>query len=540
MGRRYKGVVNRQQGTLLPPSVEDYVDADNAVRAIDAYVEGLDLAQLGFTNTGAGVSAGQPAYPPGGLLKLYLYGYMQRVRSSRRLERECHRNLEVMWLLEGLTPHNKTISNFRKDNAKALKAVNRDFVELCRELDLYGRELVAIDGSFFRGNAGKKGIASAKNLQKRLRAIDKTISGYMAALDQADAFEEQDARAAHANADMEQKLKDLHARQQQDRARLEQLEASGQTQHSDVDPDARLLRKHGQVVSGYNVQIAVDSKHKLLVHCDATSDGNDTGQLAPMGMQAKAVLEVEKLVLIADSGYWNGVQLKACVDAGITPYVPEPALRGPTSAANRLPPSAFTFDADSNTYRCPQGRVLGQRRTLERAGKRSIAYASSATDCNGCPLRGTCLPKSGRHREVYRWEHEELLEEHRSRMARLGKSAMRDRAAMAEHPFGTLKSRAGWQHFLVRGAERVGGELNLMMLCYNFSRVLNILGLATFRAYLAERAARRFLPLYLAALIAAQSLLRRVRRQRAIWSMDKTNGRLRGRWSDNRDLLACG
>jgi len=341
MGRRYKQGTDRAQEMLLPSRVEDYVSADNAVRALDAYVDGLDLQAHGFTYTSGGVSAGQPAYPPAALLKLYLYGYLMRLRSSRRLEKECQRNLEVMWLMEGLAPTHQTIAAFRRDNGPALQAVNRDFVLLCRELDLYGRELVAIDGAFFGGDAGRKGIHTRDQLKKRLQRIDADIQRHLAALDEADSAE---AAGEADTADLDAKLTALRERQSRERGRLAELEASGESQLSEVDPDARALQKAGQRVCGYNVQTAVDSRYSLLLDCTVTNAGNDREQLAPIAERAQATLQVERLEVVADAGYFNAGALRRCSEGGITAYVPEPAAQGPPPhrSGSRAAPSPST------------------------------------------------------------------------------------------------------------------------------------------------------------------------------------------------------
>lgn len=486
MSRRYKTGADRHQGMLLPERVEDYVAPENPVRALDAYVESLDLQALGFTHTDAGVSPGQPSYPPAALLKLYLYGYLMRVRSSRKLEQECHRNLEVLWLLEGLKPNNKTIANFRKDNAEPLQAANRDFVLLCRELELYGRELVAIDGSFFRGDVGTKGIHSRAQLKKRLQRIEADIAEHLAALDAADTAET--ATETHEGEPLCDKLAALRERQAREAERLSALEQSGETQVSEVDPDARRLQKNGQRVCGYNVQMAVDSRYKLLLDCTVTNEGNDSGQLEPVAQRARIRLGVDDLEVVADAGYFNPVQLKACADDGITPWVPEPAPRGRSAGAERVPRRAFTFDAEHDGYRCPQGQWLGRHREIERTGKRMLGYASNPAVCADCPIRSACLPARTGYRELYRWEHEGWLEDHyRPRMATEGAQHLRQRAALAEHPFGTLKRTCGWDHFLVRSLPKVRGEMALLMLAYNLRRVLNLLGLDGFRAALARR-----------------------------------------------------
>lgn len=493
MTRRYKAGVEREQGQLLPMRVEDYVAADNPVRALDAYVDSLDLVQLGVTNTAGGVSAGQPAYPPAALLKLYVYGYLMRVRSSRRLAAECYRNLEVMWLLKGLKPCHKTIADFRRDNAEALQAVHRDFVQLCRELDLYGRELVAIDGSYFSGDAGGRGIHTRDQLNKRLQRIEADIERYLRALDEADRAEtEAPAPGGDGDADaLRGKLERLRERQAREAGRLARLDASGGTQLSEVDPDARRLSKNGRAVCGYNVQLAIDGRLRLIIDGVATGDGNDRHQLQPMAERAADALGMQRFTVVADVGYFNPAQMRACERAGITPYVPEPRPHGPSARAGRVPRAAFTFDAGADGYRCPRGAFLARQRVITRSGQRQIHYASHRADCARCPIRDACLPPRTPWREIYRSEHEDWLEhEHRPRMEEGGREAMRQRAEMAEHPFATGKRWLGHDHFLVRGLERVNGELGLLMLAYNLRRVLNVLGPRALRAAIATRARR--------------------------------------------------
>jgi len=498
MARRYKAGIEREQGQLLPMRVEDYVSADNPVRVLDAYIDSLDLQALGVTNAAGGVSAGQPAYPPAALLKLYLYGYLMRVRSSRRLEAECYRNLEVMWLLQGLQPCHKTIADFRRDNGEAMQSVHRDFVQLCRELDLYGRELVAIDGSFFGGDAGGKGIHTRDQLIKRLRRIEADIAGYLQALEEADCTESGSVEEGDDAEALQEKLAALRARQSREAGRLARLEESGATQVSEVDPDARRLCKNGRAVCGYNVQLAIDGRCRLIVDGAVTNDGNDRDQLQPMAERARSALGAQRFTVVADTGYFNPVQLRACAEAGITPYVPEPGPRGASAGTDRVPRAAFTFEPDADGYRCPQGAFLSRQRVIVRAGHRQIGYASSPAACAHCPIRNTCLPARTPYREIYRSEHEDWLDsDHRPRMADGGRAAMRARAGLAEHPFGTCKRWFGWDHFLVRGLPRVRGELGLLMLAYNFRRVLGLLGPYALREAIAARAVthRRYIRL---------------------------------------------
>jgi len=493
--RRFKAGLSREQPSFLPPRVEDYVARDNPVRAIDAYVEALDLKKLGFREPGSDGGTGQPPYDPADLLKLYLYGYLHRVRSSRGLEREAGRNLELIWLLRGLAPGYRTIAGFRKDNWAALKAANRDFVLVARELGLVGGELVAIDGAFFDGNASKGSIKTRRKLAERLAEIDREIEAYGTALEANDAAEGERSPAGRdddgrGGEDVAQKVAALMERRQKLQADLTQLDESGDTQLSRTDRDARLLSKSGQVVAGYNVQIAVDDKHKLIVASEVVNNGNDTGQLYKMAKAAKEELGVETLTALADTGYYNCNSLKSCEEDAIVAYVPLAKRTARLEAHNRISHEEFVYDAEANAYRCPAGQLL--RPTDGRkinAGRIDIRYTSRKADCDACALRSRCLSAKTPTRTVSRWEHEVVLERHRARMKN-AEAVMRRRAELAEHPFGTLKCRAGYRHFLVRGLDKVRGEWSLMALCYNLSRVLNIVGLDNLLAYFAKRATR--------------------------------------------------
>jgi len=482
--RQYKRGIDREQGFLLPPSVEEYVGEDNPVRAIDSYIESLDLVQMGFKHADGTVQCGQPAYHPRIHLKLYLYGYLNRVRSSRRLEAECKRNLEVMWLLQGQRPSYKTIADFRKDNPEALKAVNRDFVQVCKELELYGAELVGIDGSFMRGNVSKENIYTGERLKRSLACIDADIARYMQEMEEGD---QQERDIDQGDSKLSEKLEQLCQRKQKRIDQLAQLEASGEKQIAEVDEDARLLKKHGRTVAGYNVQVAADSKNKLIVAAEAIQDGNDERQIAPMGKVAKEVLGVEGLTTSQDQGYFNVQQIKDCIENGITPYVPEPNKQAQARKAGRFLREDFHYDPQANVYRCPNGKELKLSTNQHRGEKLIYCYRSSVPICAQCPLRKQCLHGKTPCRTISRWEHEALIEDHRQRMVENGPEMMRQRAAICEHIFGTLKQWCGWTHFLLRGLEKVRAELSLLMLSYNFKRVLNIFGLAAFRAYCLAR-----------------------------------------------------
>ncbi len=490
--RKFKTGASRNETSFLPPRVEDYVDGDNPVRAIEAFVAALDLERLGFRHAGSGGGAGQPPYDPADLLKLYLYGYTNRVRSSRSLEREAGRNLEVIWLMKHLVPGYRTIAKFRKDNWDALKAANREFVLLVRELGLVGGEVVAIDGAFFDGSASKASIKTQRKLAKRLAEIEQEIEAYGAALEANDSAEAERPPAERdgggdGGGDVAQKVAALMAKRATLQADLARLEESGETQLSRTDADARLLSKNGQVVAGYNVQIAVDDKHKLIVASEVVNDGNDTGQLHNMAKAAKDELGVETLTALADTGYYNGNALKACEEDGIVAYVPQAKRTARLEAQDRISHEAFAYDAQANVYRCPAGKLLSPREGRKTNGNRiEIRYVSCKSECDACTLRSRCLSAKTPTRTVYRWEHEAVLDRHRARM-KGADARMRRRAELAEHPFGTLKCRAGYRHFLVRGFNKVRGEWSLMALCYNFSRVLSILGFGRLMTYLATR-----------------------------------------------------
>jgi len=488
--RRYKMGRDRQQSSLLPPSLDDYISDIHVVRAIDCYVDSLDLHAFGFQHTTVNnlQGDGQPAYPPAMLLKLYLYGYFNRVRSSRLLARETRVNIEVMWLAQELTPSHTTIAEFRKNNLKAIKAVNCDFVQVCRELDLYGREEVAIDGTFLHGDASKASIHTKKQLEKQAEQLAKDIEQietYLADLEHSDQSESE--LPATEDPQLTEKLQRLKARQATCQERQQQLEQSGETQLSTTDSDARILKKRGQTTAGYNAQIAVDKKHKLLVCAEVVNDGNDRQQLEPMAVQAKQALDVDDLIVDVDTGYDNAVHIKACEDQGITVYVPKTDRESSLEQKGRFPKTVFAYDAENDCYRCPADKLLTRRGQQERDGKTYHHYASDSTDCTDCPHCKNCLTDNMPQRKLSRWEHEEVVDRQRQRMEDAGTEHMKTRAALAEHPFGTIKCQMGYRHFLMRGLEKVNTEFSLQMLTYNFKRVMTILGSIALQDHLNTR-----------------------------------------------------
>jgi transposase len=488
--RTFKIGESREQASLLPARIEDYVGSDNPVRAIESFVCALDLAKLGFRHADRGPEeAGQPPYAPSDLLKLYLYGYINQVRSSRRLEREACCNLEVIWLLKNLKPGYRTIANFRKENWEALKAVNRSFVLLLRELDLVGGSVVAIDGSFFHGNASKASIFTRRRLAEQIARLDIEIAAYGKSLEDNDAAEARDKGKDRSDdgGDVGARMAKLMARRSRAKSDLERLEESDQTQLSKTDPDARLLVKNGQGIAGYNVQAVVDEKHKLIVASEVVNDSSDVGQLHAMAKAARNVLDATSLHALADEGYYSSLGLKACEDDGIVTYVPVPESNSQLEKKGRFSLKHFSYDTAADVYRCPARQLLHPMRGRfeNTSGRIEIRYASSTTICRRCRLRKRCLSPKASRRIIGRWEHEDVLDRHRTRMQGADK-LMRRRSGIVEHPFGTIKCRAGYRHFLVRGFNKVRGEWSLMALCYNFTRLLNILGIERFMACVAK------------------------------------------------------
>jgi transposase len=416
---------------------------------------------------------GRPPYHPADLLKLYVYGYLNRIRSSRLLEREAGRNLELMWLLKRLTPDFKTIADFRRDNRKAVRHVCRQFTLFCRQLDLFGGELVAIDGSKFKAQNGKGRNFTPKKLKRQLRDLDQKIDDYLEQLDQAD--EEEKDTPDKPNADqLRQKIEQMKQRQTELRHIQEQLKESAQSQISLTDPDSRAMPLGGgeATVVAYNVQFCVDAKHKLIVDHEVTNEVTDLGLLSSMAKRAKEALAVNELGVITDMGYYNGQQVKECLEAGITPYIPKP-----NTSANRqrglFTKQDFRYDPDQDSYRCPSGKTLTYRfTTIEQ--EREIRYYANPAACRSCPLKAKCTRnKAGRR--ITRWVHEHVLEAMQARV-RAQPDKLGLRKQLVEHPFGTIKHSMNQGYFLMRGLEKVRAETALTVMAYNIKRVIRILG----------------------------------------------------------------
>ena len=469
--KRFVEGVDRSQGSLFPEQLEDWIGEDNPVRVIDVFVDELDLGGQGFGRV-APQATGRPAYHPSVLLKLYIYGYLNRVQSSRRLEREAGRNVEVMWLTGRLVPDHKTIADFRKDNGPAIRKVCARFVALCRRLDLLAEACVAIDGAKFKAvNTRDRNFTRAK-MKRRMEQIEESVERYLHQLDSADRQEPSLARTTKTA-----RLKDKIATLKEEMQRLAKLElrmlAAPDQQISLTDPDARSMATSGRGsgMVGYNVQAAVDTRHHLIVAHEVTNVGTDRAQLSSMAKQTKAALEADTLDVVADRGYFNSAEILACDEAGITVTLPKPLTSG-NKAKGRFVKQDFRYVAEEDVYLCPAGERLVYHYTNEEKGLTLHRYWTTA--CQNCAIKDQCT--TGKERRITRWEHEDILEAVQQRLDEHPEK-MRQRRETVEHPFGTIKSWMGSTHFQMKTLKRVGTEMALHVLAYNLKRVMNILGI---------------------------------------------------------------
>jgi transposase len=460
--KRFVEGEDRRQGVLLPEFLDDYVSEENPVRVIDVFVEELDLGAW-FEGV-VPEATGRPAYHPGVLLKIYVYGYINQIASSRRLEREAQRNVELMWLTGRLAPDFKTIADFRKDNGPAIRATCRKFIDLCRRLDLFTHAMAAIDGSKFKAvNARDKNFTKTK-LKKRMAQVEAGIERYMAALETADRQEGELAQAKSVR--LQEKIAAL-------REQMAAFKALEPVVHAAPDQQVSLTMAtsgRGSGVVGYNVQAAVDTKHHLIMAHEVINTGHDRDQLSGMAGQAKAAMGLQALDVLADRGYFDGEEVLACEAIGVTPYVPKPLTSG-SKAKGRFGKQDFVYLADDDVYRCPAGETLTRRFTSVENGMN--LHVCWTTKCAGCPLKSQCT--SGRERRIKRWEHEGVIDAMRERLDRRP-DAMRIRRATVEHPFGTLKAWMGATHFKTRTLDKVRTEISLHVLAYNLKRVVAMLG----------------------------------------------------------------
>jgi len=460
---------DRNQLILLPESLEDYVGSENAVRFIEAFVESVDLVELGFRHATT-ERKGRPPYSPADLLKLYIYGYINRMRSSRDLEKQTHYNLEVIWLLRRLRPDFKTIADFRKNNTEALKKVCREFTAFCRSLGLYGGQLVAVDSSRFKAVNAKDRNYNEKKLQGQIARIDRKIEEYFRQLDENDQ-KEADTPSLTAE-ELREKIEELKKYRQEKEKLSDQLKKSGDTQISTTDPDARALHLGQAVQVGYNVQFAVDQKNKLIATHEVTNSRTDLKELSNISKKAKEALQVESLEVVADSGYYSSEQLKMCEDSGIAPYVAKPDRRN--QRPGYFDQTRFQYDSAADNYLCPAGEKL--RFLYVRKPKLRVRYYGNPTACQNCSIKSRCTPRKA-GRLILRWTEQAVLDRMISRI-RAYPQKLKERKAIIEHTFGTLKSSMNQGYFLMKGLKKVSAEMSLSVLAFNFKRAINIKGTA--------------------------------------------------------------
>jgi transposase len=472
MGRYIDGQ-DRSQSVLFPERLDDWIDEDNPVRAVDVFVGELDLGRLGFERAQP-AETGRPAYHPATLLKIYIYGYLNRIQSSRRLEREAQRNVELIWLTGRLMPDFKTIADFRKDNGEAIRTACREFVLLCRGLGLFKEAAVAIDGSKFKAVNNRDRNFTEHKLKARMQQLDESVQRYLTELDRADRDPSlvTEARVEH----LKNKLATVKAQMNRLRDIEQQLNAAPDQQVSLTDPDARSMATSGRGtgIVGYNVQTAVDLKHHLIVSHEVTNVGHDRTLLAAMAAQAKAAVGQEKeITVLADRGYFKGEEILRCVQRGVVPLVPKPQTSN-NKAAGLFDKSDFVYIEADDEYRCPAGERAIRRMAVVENGMTLHKYWSSA--CPQCPLKSKCT--TGKNRRIARWEHEAVLERMQLQLNRRPQAA-RERRQTVEHPFGTLKAWMGATHFLTRTLPKVRAEMSLHVLAYNMKRMIRMFGTAS-------------------------------------------------------------
>lgn len=459
---------DRRQAVAFPDYLDDYVGEDNPVRFVDAFVEALDLGDLGFSRAEP-KELGRPAYHPGLLLRLYIYGYLNNIRSSRNLERETKRNVELMWLMEMLAPDHKTIADFRKDNQEPIKKACRQFTRLCKEMGLFGGELVAVDGSKFKADNSRERNFPKWKLEKLIRLADQRIDEYLVELDQTDEQEGKSEAKGPTAGELKEKIEALKKRKEQHKQRQEQLEKSGEAQISETDPDARLMKTREGSAVCYNVQLAVDSLHKLIAAHEVTNAGSDRGQLANIATQAKETLGVEALEATADMGYYDCEQVKQCEEQRISVYIQKPPLGEKNKS--RFTKDNFTYNAERDRYVCPAGEELENKGKGIERGRQMKYYTTVA--CRSCAIKKRCT--QGAQRRIKRLVDEDVMERMAARV-RAGPDRLRLRKNLVEHPFGTIKRWMGQGYFLMRGNAKVGTEMSMTVMAYNLKRVINIVG----------------------------------------------------------------
>lgn len=464
---------NRNQITLFPEVIDDYITEDNSVRFIDAFIDSLKINNFKYSTT---KQTGRPPYNPKGLLKLYVYGYLNHIRSSRKLEKETHRNVEVMWLIEKLTPDHKTIANFRRDNKDAIKQTLKEFTLLCKKLALFGGELIAVDGSKFKAVNSKKQAFTKKQIDEKIVNIEKYIEKYFEELDKSD--QEELGVNKPTKKELQEKIKSLKNNKDKYNKIKTEIEKTGQNNICLIDPDARLMKEGGsnKKVISYNVQTAVDDKYNLIVNYDVVQDANDLEQLNNLAKESKEILESEEIDVLADTGYYNGKEIEKCIKNGIIPYISKPKAGLNKKIDLEFYPDKFKYDKEKDCYICPNNENLTFK-SNKKSEKGYNVRLYKTLSCQNCKLKQKCtISKTGR--TIHRSEYAEYMEEMSVRVNE-NKEKIKKRKSIVEHPFGTIKESFGYRTFLMKGLENVKTEFGLTILAYNMKRVINELGVKT-------------------------------------------------------------
>jgi len=475
----YKQGLDRNQQLIFPPSLDELVEENNIARAIEEYVEVLNIRELNIKTKKSLIADGQPAFHPKLLLKIYIYGYLNKIRSSRKLEAEIKRNIELMWLTQGLVPSYKTIANFRKDNPTALQTIFKEFSLLLKNLKLITGDIVAVDGAYLRANASKNTLIMKKTVQNDIYKINKDIKNYMTILDTTDK-ENKEVDLNISKEDIEN-LKEKKQRLQKD---LDLLGSLGKEQHNKTDKDATVMSKPAHNLMAYNSQITVDNTYKFIVNTDISTNGHDLDQLHNMAIQTREIVDNPNMIFTADKGYYSSVEIKKCVDDGINTIVP---LRNTATKKKikdaKFSKNQFQYDKEKDCYICPNNQILNNSGVKYQRHNRLLdVYRLSSVICNSCPLKSSCLSDKTKYKQMYRWEYESIIDDYTTKMnTQKAKEIVRKRGSIVEHPFGTIKRTLGWDHFLVRSKEKVLGENALIMFTYNFRRLLNLIGITLFK-----------------------------------------------------------
>jgi len=476
----YKEGLNRKQQLMFPPSLDELVEEDNMVRAIEEYVKILNISKLNIKTKKSLLKDGQPAFHPKLLLKIYIYGYLNKIRSSRKLEQEIGRNIEMMWLTQGLTPSYKTIANFRKNNPKALQTIFKEFSILIKDLKLITGDLVAIDGAFLRANASKNTLIMKKTLKKDIAKIEEDIKNYMTVLDTLDKEDKNHTKLKISKEEIEK----LKKKQEQLNKDLDLLDSLGKEQYNKTDHDATAMSKPSQNLVAYNAQIAVDHKYKFIIATDISTNGHDLKELHSMAIKTKEIVNNPNMIVTADKGYYSTKEIKKCIEDGIETIIP-PRCTGANKKIKdgRFAKKHFKYDYKEDYYVCPNNqKLIKMKNQYKRDGRMLDRYGISSKICQICPLKQNCITEKVKTKYLYRWEHENIIDNYNKKMATSkSKNIVRKRGSIVEHPFGTIKRTLGWDHFLVRTKKKVLGENALIMFTYNFKRLLNLIGIALFK-----------------------------------------------------------